>query len=191
MAQRFFLPSSLRDKSLSAALYQRIVDAYHSHFGPDFAGWAFMILFVGELSDFRKILAQAPVTPTAVPLASPSSQLGVEPDPKAKAAKGSGAGAGRKRARVAVKLEVEEGEERAKERGLNEAGGVAACPRARTAAATLVAPSSSRHFELDLKAEGEAAGPGGVSKEGLSARERRSQRRTWLRGPQGGSVAPC
>ncbi|KAL3922494.1 MAG: hypothetical protein SGPRY_004541 [Prymnesium sp.] len=56
MAQRFLLPSA-RGKTLTAALYSDIVKRFHDIFGEDFAGWAFMTMFVGELSDFRGRLA--------------------------------------------------------------------------------------------------------------------------------------
>ena len=41
-------------KVLSASLYQKIVDRFHAVFGAEGAGWAFMTLFVAELSDFRR-----------------------------------------------------------------------------------------------------------------------------------------
>lgn len=48
MAQRFLLPSA-RGKTLTAALYSDIVKRFHDIFGEDFAGWAFMTMFVGEV----------------------------------------------------------------------------------------------------------------------------------------------
>ena len=55
LAQRFLLPEA-QGKPLSARLYSKIVDRFHEVFGAQFAGWAFMTLFAGELADFRRRL---------------------------------------------------------------------------------------------------------------------------------------
>ena len=55
MAQRFLLPS-IRGKPLTPPVYCSIVARFHEAFGADLAGWAFMTLFVAELSDFRRRL---------------------------------------------------------------------------------------------------------------------------------------
>ena len=60
LAARLLLPS-IRGKPLTAATYQLIVDRFHEVFGAELAGWAFMTLFVGELSDFRRLVDDAPV----------------------------------------------------------------------------------------------------------------------------------
>lgn len=60
IAQRHLLrgKDAATGKALSASLYQKIVDRFHEVFGKEGAGWAFMTLFVAELSDFRKRLDQ-------------------------------------------------------------------------------------------------------------------------------------
>ncbi|KAJ1640764.1 DNA glycosylase [Pavlovales sp. CCMP2436] len=54
IAQKRLLPS-IRGLSLSAGVYQKIVDRFHEIFGKEFAGWAFMVMLVGELSDLQNI----------------------------------------------------------------------------------------------------------------------------------------
>ena len=56
IAQRHLLRGNdaATGKVLSASLYQKIVDRFHAVFGAEGAGWAFMTLFVAELSDFRR-----------------------------------------------------------------------------------------------------------------------------------------
>lgn len=56
IAQRHLLRGNdaATGKALSASLYQKIVDRFHAVFGAEGAGWAFMTLFVAELSDFRR-----------------------------------------------------------------------------------------------------------------------------------------
>jgi len=56
LARRYLLPSSAKAAPLSASLYATIVSRFHEVFGPERAGWAFMTLFVAELSDFKKRL---------------------------------------------------------------------------------------------------------------------------------------
>ena len=60
LAQRYLLPSYLHNKAgLSAGVYDKVVEAWHHVFGEERAGHAFMVMFVAELSDFRKQMAQA------------------------------------------------------------------------------------------------------------------------------------
>ena len=68
IAQRHLLrgKDAATGKVLSAALYQKIVDRFHEVFGKEGAGWAFMTLFVAELSDFRR-----PPTTQALPTPAP------------------------------------------------------------------------------------------------------------------------
>ncbi|KAG8468581.1 hypothetical protein KFE25_013664 [Diacronema lutheri] len=65
LAQTRILPS-IRGLSLTPAVYIRIVARFHELFGASHAGWAFMVLFVGELSDFKRHVAArlAPAGPT-------------------------------------------------------------------------------------------------------------------------------
>lgn len=57
LAQRFLLPS-INGKTLTPSVYQSIVNQFRETFGADRAGHAFMVLFVPELSDFRKAIRQ-------------------------------------------------------------------------------------------------------------------------------------
>ena len=68
IAQRHLLrgKDAATGKVLSASLYQKIVDRFHEVFGKEGAGWAFMTLFVAELSDFRR-----PPTTQALPTPAP------------------------------------------------------------------------------------------------------------------------
>ena len=74
IAQRHLLrgKDAATGKVLSASLYQKIVDRFHEVFGKEGAGWAFMTLFVAELSDFRRppttqaLLTPAPQPPVAL-----------------------------------------------------------------------------------------------------------------------------
>ena len=80
IAQRHLLrgKDAATGKVLSAALYQKIVDRFHEVFGKEGAGWAFMTLFVAELSDFRR----PPTTqalPTPAPQPPPSRPLALLP----------------------------------------------------------------------------------------------------------------
>ena len=86
IAQRHLLrgKDAATGKVLSAALYQKIVDRFHEVFGKEGAGWAFMTLFVAELSDFRRPpttqalptpAPPAPSCPTSLRPVSPASHL--------------------------------------------------------------------------------------------------------------------
>lgn len=66
IAQRFILPA-IRGKPLSAGIYSAIVARFHELFGAEHAGWAFMTLFVAELSDFRKRLVEPGVREATSP----------------------------------------------------------------------------------------------------------------------------
>jgi hypothetical protein len=46
--------------TLTPAVYEAIVTAWHDHFGAEHAGWAFMQMFVAELADFRKRVVETP-----------------------------------------------------------------------------------------------------------------------------------
>jgi 3-methyladenine DNA glycosylase/8-oxoguanine DNA glycosylase len=73
LAHRYLLPHK-KGAALSAGHYEEINLAWHATFGPEFAGHAFMTMFVAELADFRKLVsaheaavALEPETPTPTP----------------------------------------------------------------------------------------------------------------------------
>tara|TARA_B110001452_G_scaffold149984_1_gene124813 strand:+ start:1246 stop:2472 length:1227 start_codon:yes stop_codon:yes gene_type:complete len=78
IAQRFLLPS-IRGKPLSAGVYSAIVARFHELFGAEFAGWAFMTLFVVELSDFRGRLKEPAVRGTTSPHFEAAATLPLPP----------------------------------------------------------------------------------------------------------------
>lgn len=65
LARRYFFPETSKDTSLTTGLYNRIVEEFHKAFGLEHAGWAFMTLFVAELSDFRSRLNSPAICPVA------------------------------------------------------------------------------------------------------------------------------
>jgi len=67
LAQRYLLPSRERSNALTAKTYQLIVDQFHKVFGEQHTGWAFMTLFVAELSDFRSRLTADPACQHVLP----------------------------------------------------------------------------------------------------------------------------
>lgn len=88
IAQRFLLPS-IRGKPLSAGVYSAIVARFHELFGPEHAGWAFMTLFVAELSDFRGRLKEDAVRGVTSPH---FVAVGTPPPPRREQSKQRGKG---------------------------------------------------------------------------------------------------